>query len=305
MDATEVAIIGAPMDLGAGRRGVDMGPSAVRAAGLHARLASLGYSVRDLGNIEVVQPESTTPKSTSARFLDEIAASCTRLAKIVERAASAGQFPLILGGDHSIAAGSLAGLAKYYRKSKAKFGLIWIDAHADMNIPATSPSGNVHGMPLAAALGMGPRELTHIGGFAPKVSPQNTVLIGLRDVDPAEGVNVRESGVLAFTMRDVDELGLRQVMRRAIAAASDGTEGIHLSFDMDSIDPDYAPGVGTPVSGGLTYREAHLAMETVSDSKLLRSLEIVEVNPILDTANRTALLAVELIASAMGKRILP
>lgn len=292
------------MDLGAGRRGVDMGPSAVRAASLHARLAALGYELEDLGNIDVVQPESIGAKPSSARFLPEIAASCARLARLVERAASNGQFPLVLGGDHSIAAGTIAGLARHYRKTKQQIGLIWIDAHADMNTPATSPSGNVHGMPLAATLGMGPQELTHLLGYAPKVRPGNTVLIGIRDVDELESAIVTSSGVHVFTMREVDELGMRTVMSRAIEYAGSGTLGIHLSFDMDSVDPDDAPGVGTPVRGGLTYREAHLAMEMMSDSGLLRSLEVVEVNPILDTANRTALLAVELIASAMGKRIL-
>ena len=304
MSIQKLAVIGAPMDLGAGRRGVDMGPSAVRAAGLHARLGALGYDVEDLGNIDVVQPEAIHPKPSSARFLSEIATSCVRLARMVEKAAGDGKFPIVLGGDHSIAAGTIAGMARHYRKSKKKIGLIWIDAHADMNTPATSPSGNVHGMPLAATLGMGPRELTHIAGFSPKVHPSNTVLIGISDVDDEESANVTSSGVHAFTMRDVDELGMRAVMARAIEAASRGTDGIHLSFDMDSVDPDDAPGVGTPVRGGLTYREAHLAMEVLSDSNLLRSIEVVEVNPILDTANRTALLAVELIASAMGKRIL-
>ncbi len=305
MSLRKVAVLGAPMDLGAGRRGVDMGPSAVRAAGLHARLTELGCQVTDLGNIEVVQPESVmVSKPSAARFLPEIAASCARLARMVERAAADGQFPIVLGGDHSIAAGTIAGMARFYRKSKKKIGVIWIDAHADMNTPKTSPSGNVHGMPLAAALGMGAKELTHLGGFAPKVDAQNTVLIGIRDVDELESRNVTSSGVQTFTMREVDELGMRTVMTRAIHEASYGTDGIHLSFDMDSVDPDDAPGVGTPVRGGLTYREAHLAMEMLSDSKLLRSIEVVEVNPILDTANRTALLAVELIASAMGKRIL-
>lgn len=304
MRTKQVAVIGAPMDLGAGRRGVDMGPSAVRAANLHARLIALGYDVEDLGNIDVVQPEAITPKPSSARFLPEIATSCARLAKMVERAAGEGKFPIVLGGDHSIAAGTIAGMSKHYRKSKKNIGVIWIDAHADMNTPATSPSGNVHGMPLASTLGMGPKELTHIGGYSPKVRPENAVLIGIRDVDELESGNVTSSGVQTFTMREVDELGMRTVMARAIEAASKGTDGIHLSFDMDSVDPDDAPGVGTPVRGGLTYREAHLAMEILSDSRLLRSIEVVEVNPILDTANRTALLAVELIASAMGKRIL-
>lgn len=300
----QVAVIGAPMDLGAGRRGVDMGPSAVRAAGLHARVAALGYEVEDLGNIDVVQPEAAPACESSARFLTEIAASCTRLAKMVERAAAEGKFPIVLGGDHSVAAGTIAGMARYYRKTKGRIGVIWIDAHADMNTPETTPSGNVHGMPLAATLGLGPKELTHLLGYAPKVKAENVVLIGLRDVDELESVTVRESGVLAFTMREVDELGMRTVMARAIEAAGRGTEGIHLSFDMDCVDPDDAPGVGTPVRGGLTYREAHLAMEMLNDSQRLCSLEVVEVNPILDTANRTALLAVELIASAMGKRIL-
>ena len=304
MRKAKIAVIGAPMDLGAGRRGVDMGPSAVRAAGLYQRLTSLGYDVEDLGNIEVVQPESISPKPSAARFLPEIATSCARLAKLVEKSVSDGRFPIVLGGDHSIAAGTIAGIARHYRKTKRKLGVIWIDAHADMNTPQTSPSGNVHGMPLAATLGLGPRELTHLGGYSPKILPGNTVLIGIRDVDEQESGNVSSLGVTAITMRDVDELGMRVVMTRAIEAASAGTDGIHLSFDMDSIDPDDAPGVGTPVRGGLTYREAHLAMEILSDSKLLRSIEVVEVNPILDTANRTALLAVELIASAMGKRIL-
>jgi arginase len=301
----KVAVIGAPMDLGAGRRGVDMGPSAVRVANLHGRLSSLGYDVEDLGNIDVVQPEAIgAPNPSSARFLPEIAQSCARLARLVERACADGKFPLVLGGDHSIAAGTIAGVAKHFRKQKRKIGVIWIDAHADMNTPATSPSGNVHGMPLAATIGMGPRELTHLAGYSPKVDPKNVVLIGIRDVDDQERENVLASGVQAYTMREVDELGMRTVLSRAIAAASDGTDGIHLSFDMDSVDPDDAPGVGTPVRGGLTYREAHLAMETLNDAQLLVSMEVVEVNPILDTANRTALLAVELIASAMGKKIL-
>lgn len=304
MKNDKVAIIGAPMDLGAGRRGVDMGPSAVRAAGLHSRLAALGYAVEDLGNIEVAQPESVHNNVSSARFLPEIATSCARLAKLVEKAAAAGQFPLVLGGDHSIAAGTIAGMAKFYKRQKQSIGVIWIDAHADMNTPNTSPSGNVHGMPLASTLGMGPKELTHLAGYAPKVSANNAVLIGIRDVDDQEGETVRESGIHAITMREVDEIGMRAAMARAIAVASVGTVGIHLSFDMDSVDPDEAPGVGTPVRGGLTYREAHLAMEMLSDTGALISMEVVEVNPILDTANRTALLAVELIASAMGKKIL-
>ncbi len=304
MRNAKVAVIGAPMDLGAGRRGVDMGPSAVRVAQLQLRLESLGYEVEDLGNIEVVQPESVDRRDARARFLPEIAKSCARLAKMVEKAMGAGQFPLVLGGDHSVAAGTIAGVAKHLKRQKKKLGVIWIDAHADMNTPATTPSGNVHGMPLAATIGLGAKELTHIGGYSPKVNPRNVVLIGLRDVDEEESENIRKSGVKVFTMREVDELGMRSVMTNAIGTALDGTDGVHLSFDMDSVDPDDAPGVGTPVRGGLTYREAHLAMEMLNDSEGLVSMEVVEVNPVLDTANRTALLAVELAASAMGKKIL-
>ncbi|GAB4373835.1 MAG: arginase [Bryobacter sp.] len=304
MRKATVAIVGAPMDLGAGRRGVDMGPSAVRVANIHQRLESLGYQVADLGNIEVVQPESVPKRNDTARYLLEISQSCARLAKLVEKVMSQGHFPLVLGGDHSVAAGTLAGVAKHFRKQKEKIGVIWIDAHADMNTPDTTPSGNVHGMPLAASLGLGPHELTHLAGFSPKVNPRNVVLIGVRDVDEAESENIRQSGVKVFTMREVDEMGMRSVMEHAIGTATDGTDGFHLSFDMDGVDPDEAPGVGTPVRGGLTYREAHLAMELINDSGSLASLEIVEVNPVLDTANRTALLAVELAASALGKKIL-
>ncbi|MDX2268070.1 MAG: arginase [Bryobacter sp.] len=304
MRKATVAIVGAPMDLGAGRRGVDMGPSAVRVANIHQRLESLGYQVADLGNIEVVQPESVPKRNDTARYLLEISQSCARLAKLVEKVMSQGHFPLVLGGDHSVAAGTLAGVAKHCRKQKEKIGVIWIDAHADMNTPGTTPSGNVHGMPLAASLGLGPHELTHLAGFSPKVNPRNVVLIGVRDVDDAESENIRQSGVKVFTMREVDEMGMRSVMEHAIGTATDGTDGFHLSFDMDGVDPDEAPGVGTPVRGGLTYREAHLAMELINDSGSLASLEIVEVNPVLDTANRTALLAVELAASALGKKIL-
>ena len=223
---------------------------------------------------------------------------------MVNTAMNGGQFPLVLGGDHSVAVGTVAGVAASYRQRGEKIGLIWIDAHADMNTPESSPSGNVHGMPLACCMGLGPSELTEILDFAPKVDPHNVVLIGIRDVDAREAGEVRKSGVTVFTMRDIDERGLRFVMEQAIAIAGRGTTGIHLSLDMDSVDPDEAPGVGTPVRGGMTYREAHLAMETVSDSGRMVSMEIVEVNPVLDSANRTALLGVELVTSAMGKRIL-
>ena len=216
----------------------------------------------------------------------------------------AGKFPLILGGDHSIAVGTVAGVSRAFRPRGDQIGVIWIDAHSDMNTPETSPSGNIHGMPLACCIGQGPHELTHLFEYAPKVEPNNVVLIGLRDVDVSERGQVRQSGVTAFTMRDIDERGLKNVMAEAIQLASDGTAGFHLSFDMDVLDPDEAPGVGTPVRGGVTYREAHLAMETICDSSRMVSMEVVEVNPVLDVANRTALLAVELIMSAMGKKIL-
>lgn len=281
-----------------------MGPSAIRLARLDARLEALGYAVDDLGNVEVDQAESRPVGRENARYLPEITASCRRLSKTVERALDEGRFPLVLGGDHSVAAGTVAGVARHFRKRKRSLGLIWIDAHADMNTPETSPSGNVHGMPLASLVGMGPEELASLGGFAPKVRPENVVLVGIRDVDQLEKPHIKSSGVRAFTMRAIDERGLRDVMNEAIRIASDGTAGFHVSFDMDSVDPAEAPGVGTPVRGGMTYREAHLALELVCDSGRMVSLEVVEVNPVLDVANRTAELAVELVMSAMGKRIL-
>ncbi len=300
----KLAIIGAPLDLGAGRRGVDMGPSALRVANLNARLSALGFHVDDLGNVRVEQPESSRPGASNARYLNHIAATCRDLAAIVEKAAGRGRFPIVLGGDHSVAVGTVTGMAAHFRKKQRSIGLIWMDAHTDMNTPATSPSGNVHGMPLACICGVGPRPLTHINGYAPKVNPANVVLVGIRDVDLAERPVVKDSGVSVFTMRDVDERGMRAVMQEAIGIAALGTAGIHLSLDMDGVDPREAPGVGTPVRGGFSYREAHLAMELVADSRLLTSIEVVEVNPVLDDANRTAQLGVELLLSAMGKRIL-
>ena len=299
-----IAIIGAPMDLGAGRRGVDMGPSALRLARLDARIRELGYEVQDLGNVTVAQPEAAPLGPERARFLPEIAQTCTRLGDLVHRAVSEHKLPLVLGGDHSIAVGTVAGLSRAHREKGSKLGLIWIDAHADMNTPDTSPSGNVHGMPLACCIGQGPSELTDIFGFAPKVRPHNVAIVGLRDVDRREVPYVRDAGVAAFTMREIDERGLRSVMTEAIERASDGTAGFHVSFDMDAVDPKEAPGVGTPVRGGLTYREAHLAMEILCDCDKLAGMEIVEVNPVLDVANQTAILGVELVLSALGMRIL-
>ena len=304
MRQARISILGAPLDLGAGRRGVDMGPSAVRLAGLNAKLSSLGYEVGDLGNVPVAQQESTPSGAENAKYLPQIAKTCVGLAVLVDAVVRAGKFPLVLGGDHSIAVGTVSGVGHVFRERGEKIGLIWIDAHADMNTPESSPSGNVHGMPLACCLGRGPRELTDIFDYSPKVEGRNAVLIGIRDVDAREREAVRESGLTAFTMRDIDERGLRNVMEQAMAHASDGTAGFHLSLDMDSVDPDEAPGVGTPVRGGMTYRGAHLAMEMICDCNAMVSMEIVEVNPVLDAANRTALLGVELVMSAMGKKIL-
>ncbi|HEY1205767.1 MAG: arginase [Bryobacteraceae bacterium] len=304
MRKPHIAIIGVPLDLGAGRRGVDMGVSAVRFANLGQRLADLGYIVEDLGNVAAEQPERVPTGSGNARYLSQIAHTCARLAECVEAALARGRLPLVIGGDHSIAVGTVSGAAKHMRRARKRLGLVWIDAHPDMNTPQTSPSGNVHGMPLACIIGMGPRKLTHLGGFAPKIDPKNVALVGIRDVDALEKPHVKDSGVRAFTMRDIDERGMRAVMEEALEIANAGTEAFHLSLDMDSVDPQIAPGVGTPVRGGLSYREAHLAMEMIGDCGRMTSMDVVEVNPVFDEANRTAQLAVELVLSAMGKRIL-
>jgi arginase len=304
MPHSHIAIIGAPLDLGQGRRGVDMGPSALRVASINARLKSLGYEVEDLGNIGVEQAEAWPEGDPQAKYLPQIAAACDQLAAQVQDALSRGAMPLVLGGDHSVAIGTVSGVSRHFRERNQRVGLIWLDAHADMNTPETSPSGNIHGMPLACLVGMGPAELADLVGYRPKIAAQNTVIVGLREVDMVERSHVRESGVRAFTMRDIDERGLRAVMEEAIRAASDGTAGFHCSLDMDFVDPIDAPGVGTAVRGGATYREAHLAMEMICDSRRMTSIEVVEVNPVLDEANRTADLAVELIMSGLGKRIL-
>ena len=303
--ARRIRVIGVPLDLGASRRGVDMGPSAVRVAGLAARLESLGYRVTDAGNIRVEIAETQVPGNRNARYLAEIAETCARTGEAVLAALEAGATPLLLGGDHSLAAGSVAGSAEFYRRQGQKIGLLWIDAHSDINTPETSPSGNVHGMPLAALLGLGPEPLAKLFGYAPKIAPEHAVLIGVRDIDLAERENLRRAGMTRiYTMRDIDERGMRAVMEEALGAADSGTAGYHVSLDMDWIDPEEAPGVGTPVRGGATYREAHLAMEIVADHGGLRSFEIVEVNPVIDEHNRTADLAVELACSAFGKKIL-
>ncbi len=300
----KIRVIGVPLDLGQSRRGVDMGPSAVRVAGLEARLEALGHVVEDAGNVAVAIAEQKKEGDPNAKYLKEITATCTKHAELVVKTLEAGKVPITLGGDHSIAAGTVAGVAEFYRRQNQKIGLIWIDAHTDVNTPDSSPSGNVHGMPLAAIMGLGPAELTNIFDFSPKVKPENCVLVGVRDIDAIEKENVRKTGIHVFTMRDIDERGMRTVMEEALRAAGRGTAGYHVSLDMDWVDPEDAPGVGTPVRGGATYREAHLAMEIIADHGRMLSFEIVEVNPVIDEHNRTADLAVELALSAFGKKIL-
>ncbi len=292
-----VHVIGVPMDLGGNRRGVDMGPSAIRYAGLRERLISLGCTVTDLGNLHVAERGEAGSDDRRAHHVTEIVRVCEELAIAVRDAERAGALPLVLGGDHSIAMGTLAGLARAGRRA----GIVYVDAHADINTPGTTPSGNVHGMPLAVAFGIaGAPFPDSLRGSA---DPAACALVGLRDVDPGERLTIRSHGVTALTMADIDRLGLAVVMERAIAAASRG-DGIHLSLDMDALDPNEAPGVGTPVRGGLTYREAQLAMELLAATGRLRSIEVAEVNPVLDRENRTAALAVDLIASALGATIL-
>jgi arginase len=300
----KIRILGVPLDLGQERRGVDMGPSAVRAAGLNDTLKSLGHTVEDGGNIHVRLPEEQHYGDQRAKYLKEIAETSREVAQRICQTLEAGYFPISLGGDHSVAIGTQAGVAKFFHDRDQKVGCLWIDAHADMNTPETSPSGNVHGMPFAASLGQGPEPLTHIFGFAPKLRPENCALIGVRELDQRERQVVRGSGVNVFTMRDIDEQGMRLVMKRAIGLASKGTSGFVVSFDMDVIDPVEAPGVGTPVRGGITFREAHLAMEIVADSGKLLAFDLVEINPILDVMNKTAILGVGFTASALGKSIL-
>jgi arginase len=299
-----VTVIGVPLDLGAGRRGVDMGPSAIRGAELHARLRELGYEVADDGDMKVTVAETRDPGDPRLKYLNEIRQTCIDLRDEVASVLAAGRIPIVLGGDHSIAIGTIAGASQHHRQRDKKIGLIWFDAHGDMNTPDTSPTGNIHGMPLAVALGLGEESLTSLAGESPMVDGARAAVVGLRDVDIAERANIKETGIGAFTMRDIDERGMRHVMEEAIKRASTGTAGIHVSFDIDGIDPDFAPGVGTPSPGGISYREAHLAMEMLADTGLVMSAEIVEVNPILDHRNNTAKLGVGLLESLLGKKIL-
>ena len=294
----EIAIIGAALDLGQGRRGVDMGPSAIRAAGLEERLTSLGYRVRDHGNVETAVPEATALRDEQARFLPEIIETCERIAAKVAEEAQRKAIPLVLGGDHSVALGTLGGLASVHGPG----GVLWIDAHSDVNTPATSPSGNVHGMPLAAALGLAGAGFESEAWPLPAVAAKRVALLGARQLDVGERRLLREAGVRVFTMSEIDRIGVERAVREALDRVSGGGF-VHVSLDMDALDPEIAPGVGTPVRGGLTYREAHLLLELVAESELAGSLEVVEVNPILDRENTTAQTAVELVASALGKTI--
>lgn len=299
-----IRLIGVPLDLGASRRGVDMGPSAVRIAGLTPMLLGLGCTVHDMGNVAVPQRETLPEDTGPAHELKAITEVCKALANQTADAIRAGEFPLVLGGDHSLGAGSVAGVATAYAERGERIGLIWLDAHSDVNTPGTSLTGNVHGMPVAHLLGMGDKEMASIAKPGPAIRPENLVYIGLRDVDAAEQTAISEKGILAFTMREIDERGLVAVMKEAIARASNGTSGIYVSCDADWVDPSEAPGVGTPVRGGATYREAHLAMEMLSDSAKMIGMDVVEINPVLDRMNGTAELMVGLVASALGKRTL-
>jgi len=299
-----VRIIGVPLDLGASRRGTDVGPSALRIAGLGNALRRMGYTVAREEDIPAPAMETGTPEDVEARFKPQILEVCTRLAERVVAILKGGDFPLVLGGDHSIAMGTFAGTASYYRQRSENVGLLWFDAHGDMNVPGSSPSGNIHGMPLAHLLGKGDPDLKNIQGFSPKVKPGNVALIGIRDIDGHERQNIKESGIHAFTMREIDEHGMAAIARRALEIVNDGTVGFHISFDVDGCDPTVIPGSGTLVPGGVSFREAHLLMEYCADNGNLLSMEIAELNPFLDERNISAERAMELLLSAMGKSIL-
>jgi arginase len=299
-----VHVLGVPMDLGSGRRGVDMGPSAIRIAGVAGRLAELGHKVIDEGDVVIKNMEELKVGDERARYLPEIARASAIVARKVERIMHLGHFPLVLGGDHSIAIGTVSGLAAAARHQAKKLGLLWIDAHGDINTPETTPSGNIHGMPLAALLGFGASELTSINGASPKVDPANVALVGIRSLDAGEKRRLKETGVQVHTMSDIDRHGIHQIMKKALDRVTRGTDFVHVSVDLDVVDPSVAPGVGTPVKGGLDYREAHLIMEVLADAGVMTSLELVEVNPILDEGNASAEFAVELVQSAFGKKIM-
>lgn len=296
----KLSIIGMPMDLGQMRRGVDMGPSAIRYAGINERLKPLFGEIHDMGDIPIGRPEVVIDKESNLRNLDLVAEKSTLLAEKVDEVITSGSFPLVLGGDHSIAIGTLAGVSKHY----TNLGVIWYDAHGDLNTAETSPSGNIHGMPLAASLGIGHHSLTDIGGYAPKVKPEHVVIIGARSLDEGEKSLIKEKGIKVYTMHEIDRLGMAKVMEETIAYLKERTDGVHLSLDLDGLDPIDAPGVGTPVMGGISYRESHLAMEMLEEARIITSAEFVEVNPILDDKNKTAKAAVELMGSLFGEKLL-
>jgi arginase len=299
-----VSILGVPLGYGASMAGVDMGPAALRVARLTERISNLGYEVQDLGDLHLERPKSIPHSGEKLKYIREISSACEQLAQQVNQILTASELPLILGGDHSIAIGSLAGVSSYFRQHEKRVGLIWFDAHADMNTPETTPSGNIHGMPLAAVLGYGDRRLTNVGGFAPKLDPRFCAHVGARDIDAGERELIRQLGIRFFTMREIDERGMGACMTEAIAIASRAPSGYAVTFDVDALDPRDAPGSGTLVRGGLTYREAHLGMEMIADNGGMQSLEVVEINTALDVNNKTAELGVELILSALGKTIL-
>jgi len=304
VSAKQVHIIGVPLDLGGGRRGVDMGPSAVRIAGLGERLAAMGCVVTDKGDLTTPIPETQVTRDPTKRYIKDIAKVCQRVYQQTLQSITDGALPIVIGGDHSLAAGSVGASADFAIEKGGKLGVLWIDAHGDMNTPATTTSGNVHGMPLAALVGTEPVELSSIGRHSPKVQAEHVVLIGIRNLDEAEKKRIRAAKVHVFTMKDIDRHGIAVVMKRALKIATTGTTGLHVSFDLDACDPAIAPGVGTPVKGGLDYREAHMVMEMIADSGRMTALDLVEVNPILDSQNQTATLATELALSALGMRII-
>jgi len=294
-----ISIIGVPLDLGADRRGVDMGPSAIRYAGLRERLQRIGYEIDDKGDILPHRPDSWQVGETALKYLDEIERVNSELCKIVSEELQNSRFPLVLGGDHSIAIGTISGVLQH----KKKLGVIWFDAHGDSNTVETSPTGNIHGMPAAVSLGIGHERLTAVGGKDVKLFPENFVMIGIRDLDQGEKLLLKELGIAVYTMHEIDMLGMAKVMEEALAIVTRGTDGVHVSFDMDVMDPLHAPGVGTPVVGGLTYRESHLAMELLSAANIVTSAEFVEVNTVLDHQNATAKVAVALMGSLLGERL--
>jgi len=298
-----VTIIGFPMDLGAGRRGVDMGPSALRIAGLQSKLEKLGYNVKDEGNLQIEIMEQQTIRNPKLKYIEEIIKTSTRLAGKVEKVLDEGNFPLCLGGDHSMALGTIAGVSAHCKKNNLKLGVVWIDAHSDMNTDETTPSGNIHGMPLAASVGLGNEKLVNLYNPYVKLDPENCTLIGIRSIDEAEKANIRKLKIPLYTMSDIDKTGIYRIIVKVLKHFKERVDHIHISFDVDSVDPIVAPGVGTPVPGGLSYREAHLVMESIAECGCMSSLEVAEVNPMLDHQNRTAVFTTDLIASSMGQRI--